>query len=239
MTWCLTAISAEAFWCMFAMLAPFAFLLPFLILMWVRASLWKSALSIADSISSSISLGSGTLSSRLRMAHQSAMLEHVVGAGAELASFVWFRGGSVSHRLVGVGIQVVAPFAADVALGVGVCAGLGAGDGFGFGDSFGFGCGMGMDVSWVPGGRCWRSSGFSGPPVWVRSWFITSFRPTPLVSAFLSSLWSRSVAATAIATMSLMPLLHCGSTWWYKFCIFFCSSNHNFVPRHCASCSAV
>jgi len=127
------------------------------------------------------------------------MLEPVVGAGPGLAGFFWFRGGTFSHRLVGVGVSadVVAPLGADVALGLGVGAGLGAGAGagagFGFGDGlefgfgFGFGFGVGIDLSCLPGCSCWRSSGFSGPPVWVRSACIEASRPAPSVSALLSS----------------------------------------------------
>ena len=151
------------------------------------------------------------------------MLEPVVGAGPGLASFFWFRGGTVSHRLVGggVGADVVAPLGADVALGVGVGAdlgaGAGAGAGFGFGDGFGFGFGFGfsvsIDLSCLPGCSCWRSSGFSGPPVRVRSACIEASRPAASVSALLSSFWPRSVAATALATMSVMPSPHSRSSW--------------------------
>jgi len=152
------------------------------------------------------------------------MLEPVVGAGPGLAGFFWFRGGTIAHRLVGVGVSAdVAPLGADVALGVGVGAGLGAGAGggagagFGFGDGIGFGFGIGfvvgIDLSCLPGCICWRSSGFSGPPVWVRSACIEASRLAPSVSALLSSFWPRSVAATSLATMSVMPSPHSRSSW--------------------------
>jgi len=110
------------------------------------------------------------------------MLEPIVGAGAGLASFFWFRGGTVSHRLVGVSAADVSPFGADMVLSVVVGAGLGAGTGFGFRVGSGFGFGIGTDLSYLPGYSCWRSSGSSGPPGWVRSACIEASRPTPSVS---------------------------------------------------------
>jgi len=169
------------------------------------------------------------------------MLEPVVGAGARLASFFWYRGGTVSHRLVGVGAgaDVVAPFSVDVALRVGVGVGAGSGAGARAGFGFGFGFGVGTDLSCLPGCSCWRSSGFFGSPVCVRSACIEASRPTPSVSAFLSSLWPRSVVATTLLTMSVMPLPHSTSSWWYASRFSSFSSNHIFIPRQCASCSAV
>jgi len=73
------------------------------------------------------------------------MLKPAIGAGPGLAAFFWFRGRTVSHRLVdiGIGTDVVAPLGANVALGVRVGAGFGAGASagaaFGFGDGLGFG----------------------------------------------------------------------------------------------------
>jgi len=115
------------------MFTPFAFLLTFIILMWAGACWWNNALLIADAISWSMLLGSGTLSSLLGIMRLSAMLEPVVGAGAGLVSFFWFRGGTISHCLVGVGADVVAPFGVDVALGVGVGVVFGTGLGLGLG----------------------------------------------------------------------------------------------------------
>ena len=54
------AISGVAFWCVIAVIVPLAFLLAFMILMWAGAWWWNSALLIADAISWSILLGSGT-----------------------------------------------------------------------------------------------------------------------------------------------------------------------------------
>jgi len=207
-----------------------------MILMWARACRWNSALLMTDAISWSIVLGSRTLSSFLRIRRLPAKLEPVVGAGAGLARFFWFHGGTVCHRPVGVGAHVVSVFDADVAHLVGVDAGLAAGAGLGLGDVFGSGFAIGIDLSCLPGCSCGRSSGFSGPPVCVRSACIEPTRPTPSVSTFPSSLWSCSVAATALATMSLMPLPHSRSSWWYASRIFSFTSNHNVIHRHCAVC---
>jgi len=182
---------------------------------------------------------SGTLSSLLRSGRLSAMLEPVVGARAGLAGVFWLCGGTVSHHLVGVGAADVASFGTDVVLGIGVGAGLGSGAHFGIEVGSGIGFGIGTDLSWVAACSCWRSSGSSGPPVWVRSACIEASRPTPSVSAFLSSFWSLPVAATTLATMSVMPLPHSRSSWWYASCIFSFSSNHDYFPRYCASGSAV
>jgi len=207
--------------------APFAFLLAFMIVMWARAGWWTSALLMTDAIYWSILLGSGTLSSLCRIRRLSAMLEPVVGATPGLAGMFGFGGGTVSHRLfgVGVGADVIAPVGADVALGVGIAGGLSAGvcagAGFGFahgfgldlGFGFGFGFGVGIDLSCLPGCCCWRSSSSSGPPVGVRSACIKASRPTPSVSAVLSLFWPRSLAATALATMSMMPSPPSRSSW--------------------------
>ena len=142
------------------------------------------------------------------------MLQPVVSAGPGLAGIFLFRGGTVSHGLVGVGVgaDIVGPLRAEVTLGFGVGAGLGAGAGaefgfgFRFGFWFGFGFGVGIQLSYLPGCRCWCSSGFSGPPGWIRPGCIEAARPLGSVSALLTSFWPRSVAATALATMSMMPL---------------------------------
>jgi hypothetical protein len=139
------AICAVAFWCVIAIIAPLAFLLVFIIPMWAEACWWNSALLIADPIPWSILLGSGTLSSLLRIGRLSAMLGPVVQAGAGLASFISFRDGTVSHSLVGVSAADVAPGSANVVHCVGVGAALGAGADFGFGVGFGFGFGIGTD----------------------------------------------------------------------------------------------
>jgi len=239
------AISAVAFWCVIAVIAPFAFLLAFMILRWAGPCWWKSALLIANAICWSILLGNGTLSSLLKIRRLSAMLEPVVGAGAGWASYIWFCGGTVSHRLVGVSTDVVAPFRVDVALGIGasigagVGAGAGAGAGFGFGIGFVFNFGIAIDLSCRPGGSYWLFSGIFSPPFCIRSASIEAFRATCSVSAFLSSLWSRSVPTTTPATMSAMPLPHSTSSRSYTSHFLPFSSNHAFIPCHWASCSAV
>jgi len=103
----------------------------------------------AEAISWSIILGSGTLSSLHKIRRLSAMLAPVVGVGAGLASFCWFRGGTVSHCLDGVG-----PFAVDMALGTSVGAGLSAGARFGSVFGFGSGFGIGPDLGSLSGCSC-------------------------------------------------------------------------------------
>jgi len=143
-SWYRIAISAVAFWCMIAVIAPFALHLAFIVLLWAEACWSNSVVLITDAISWSIVLGSGTLLSLLMIKRLSAMLEPVIGAGAGLAGFIWFRGGIISHHLFSVGAADIAPFHADVVLGVGVGAGLTAGAGFGLGVGFGFGFGFGI-----------------------------------------------------------------------------------------------
>jgi len=173
--------------------------------------------------------------------HLSAMLEPVVGAWAGLVSCFHFRGGTDSHRLDSVGTDVVATLGVKVALGVCVGESFGAGGSFvfGFGFGLGLGFGFGIDSSCVPGCSCRRSSCLFGRPACVRSACIKASRPTPSVSAFLSSLWSRFIAATTLLTMSVMPLPHSTSFWWYATRFSYFASNHVFIPRHCVSCSAV
>jgi len=79
-------ISAVAFVCVIAVFAPLALLLAFMILMWAGAFWWKCALLIADAISWSIELQSGTLLSLLSIRHLSAMLDPAVGVGPGPAS---------------------------------------------------------------------------------------------------------------------------------------------------------
>ena len=197
--------------------------------MWAGACRWNSALLISDEISWSISLGSGTFFSLLGIRPLSATLKPAVRAGVRLGSVILFRGGTVSHYLVSVGADVVAPLGADVPLGVSVSIGLGASSEFSFG----------IDLSCIPGCSCWRSSGSSSPPVFVRSACIAASKPTPAVFAFLSSYWPCPEAATALATMSVIPLPLSKSSCWCAFRLLSFSSNHNFIRRHCASCSAL
>jgi len=165
------------------------------------------------------------------------MLEPVVGAGAGLPNFSWVRSGTVSHHLVSVGSDVVASVSIHHVLSIGVSVGPRAGARFGFG--FGFGFGVGTNVSCLLGLGCWRSSGYFGSPVCVRSACIKASMLTPSVPTFVSSLWPRSVAAATLATMSEMPLPHSTSSWWYQSRFPSFSSNYVFIPPHCASCSAV
>jgi len=239
MSWYHIVISTVVLFGMIAVIVPFALLLAFMILMWAGACGWKSALLIADAISWSIILGSGTLWSVLRIRHLSAMLEPGVAAWAGLTSFPRFHGGTVSHSLVGVGTDVVTPFGVDVTLCISTGVGLGVCAGFGFRGRFGFGFGIGIDLGCLPGCSCSRSSGLFGPPVCVGAVCIEASRPIFSGSAFLFSLWSRSVAATTLTSKSMMPLPHSTSSWWYASCFSSFSSIHVFIPCHCASCSAV
>ena len=75
------AISAVAFWCVIAMIAPLAFLLALMILIWAGACWWKCALLIADAISWSTLLRSGTLLSPQKIRRLSAMVDPVIGVG--------------------------------------------------------------------------------------------------------------------------------------------------------------
>ena len=232
-----TAISAAAFWCAIAVTAPLALLLAFMILMSARVCWWNRALFIADAISWSILLGSCKLSSLSRIRRLSAILQPVVRAGAGLAGFFWFRCGTVCHHLVNVGANVVDPFGLDVVLSIGVSADFGAGDGARFGIGFGFG--LGTNLGWPPSSSSWGASGFWGSPVRFRSRCMEASRATPSVSAFMSYLWPCSVAATTLLNMSVMPLPHSTSSWWYVTHISSFYSKHIFIPHHCTSCSAV
>ena len=148
--------------------------------------------------------------SLIRIRHLSAMLWPVVGAGAGLASFFWFHGGTVSHGLVGVGTDVITHLGIAVALSIVVGVGLGTGAGFSFRLVFGFG--IAIALSCLPGCRGWCFSDCFGPRVWVRSASIEASRPTPSVSGIHSSLWSGASAATSLATMSMMPMPHSTSS---------------------------
>jgi len=226
-------ITVGVFWCVIAVIVPLTFVLALMILMWAVACWSKSVLLMADDISWSILLGSGTLSSLLRVRCLSALLEPVVLAGAGQASFFWFHGGTVSHHVVNVGTDVVTFLGLDEAVAVGVVVGLGAGAGFGIGFGFGF------DLSCQPGCGCWCSSGFFGPSASVKSACIEASRPIPCVSSVLCSLWCRSIAATILVIMSMMPLPHSTSSWWYASRCSYLSCNHVFIARHCASGSVV
>jgi len=173
----LRAIYAVAFWWVIVVLVPLAFLLAFMMLISAVACWWKSALLLADAISWSILLGSGMLSSLFRIRNLPALLNMVVGAGAKLADIISFRGRTISHRQVGDDADFVTTVSLDGFLSLSIGAGFYFGFGFGFGLSF------------IPDCSCWRSSGFSCPPVCVKSACIEASRLTPLVSALLVSFW--------------------------------------------------
>jgi len=154
------SISAVPFRCVIAVIVPFAFLLTLMILTCAGSGCWNRALLTADAISSSIFLGRGLLSSLLKISRLSAMLDPEVGArpgsgtlsslcnirrlavvldppGPTGALWLWVRGGTVSHSLVGVGADF------GLSLSYGFCCTLT--------DSRGFSCCC----------SCWH---FAGPP---------------------------------------------------------------------------
>jgi hypothetical protein len=161
----------------------------------------------------------------LRIRYPSAKLEPDVGAGAGLTSFDCFHGATVSHRLVGVSIDVVTTIGIDVFLSVGV--------GTGFGVRFDFG------LSCLLGCGCWCSSGFYIPLICVMSVYIEASRPMPLVSTLIYYLWPGSVASTVLETMPVMRMPHGKSSWWHVSCFSSLSFNHLYIPPHYTSCSAV
>ena len=221
------AISAVTFWGMIAVIMPLSFLLAFMIQMWAGACTLKSPLLIADASSWSISLGNYRFLCLLSITGRSAKLELLVGAGAGMSCFFRFCGGIVSHHLVGIGTDVITGFGVNVVLGVRV------------GVSAGFGLCFGFNLSSPPFRSCWHSLGNFGPAVSVKSACIEDSRPTPLVSAVLSSPWLCSVPPIAPLTISVMSLPHTTSSWWYTSHSFSISSNHVFIPRHNASCTPV
>jgi len=89
----------------------------------------------------------------------SAILDPIVRAGAGLACFFWFCGGTVSHCLVHVGAEEIAPFGANVLLSLTVRAGLRSGAGFRCGVLIVFGFGSGIDVA------AFRAAGVCAPVV--------------------------------------------------------------------------
>jgi hypothetical protein len=88
---------------------------------------------MADVISWSIILGSGTLSSLLRIRLLPTTLEPVVRGADGLSVFFWFRCGTISHGLVGDSPADITPSADYVVFGVRGGAALSGGAGFGFG----------------------------------------------------------------------------------------------------------
>jgi len=174
-----SAISAVAFWCVIAVIVPFAFLLAFMIRTCAGTCCWNSALLTADAISSSIFLGRGMFSSLLKISRLSAMLEPDFGAGPgsgplsslfnikRLAAvldppgpmgalWLWVRGGTVSHRLAGVGAN------------------------FGLGSCYGFGCTLSSIMVSGCCCSCWR---FSDPPSCVVSACCDASSPPPSIPA--------------------------------------------------------
>jgi len=131
----------------------------------------------------------------------------------------------------------LAPDPARYTLSICVRAGVSDCSGFAFAVGFGFGFCIGIELGCIAGNSCWRSAGFSSPPVWI--WFacIEASRPIHSVSALLFSSWSRSVAATALGTMSVILLPNSRSFWWYESHFTSVSSIYNFIPHRCTSCS--
>jgi len=230
------AISAVAFWCVIAVIVPFAFLLVFMIQTCAGACFWNSALLTADAISSSICLGRGMLSSLLTISRLSAMLKPEVRArpgsgtlssicnirrfavvfdppGPMGALWLWVRGGTVSHRLGGVGAD------------------------FGFCSCCCFGCPLSGSLGFGCCCSCWR---FSGPPSCVVSTCCEASSPPPSISAVSSlsfSLASRA-GATPFMTFTIVfvmpaPLSLLSSWQESHFCSLSCI--HVLITSHCAS----
>jgi len=190
-----------------------------------RAWWWKSTLSISDTLSSSILLGSGTFSSLLRIRRLFAKLEPFVTAAAELPDSIWFGSGIVSHHPVCVGSVDKTIISIDVVLGVSVFAA--------------FSSGFDICLCCLPGCSCWHSSGFSNTAVCITSLYTEAYRLAPSVSTFHSSLCPLSIAVITLVTMSLMSLPHSTSSWWYMSQISSLSPSYIFYTQHCASNSAV
>jgi len=214
------AISAVAFGCVIAEIAPLAFLLALMILMWAGAFLWKSALLIADAISWSILLESSTLSSLLNMRRVSAILDPAVGAvpGPGLTGALWLlsRGGTVSHRLAGVGAD------------------------FGLGADHGLGCSLSCRLGFGFWCSCWS---FSGLPSRVVSACCDASSSPPSVLAvillsFCRTSWPGATPFMTFAIMFVMPAPHSLSSSWQAshFCSLSCI--HAIIPCHCVSSQA-
>ena len=189
------AISAVAFGCVIALIPPLACHLAFMTLLWAGAFWWKRTLLIADAISWTIILESGTLSSALSIRLLSAILDPTVGAGPGPrpglgpTGALWLsaRGGTVSHRLAGVG--------------VGAYFGLGTGWGFwcswscSLGLGFGCCCCCGCSRSFGPSSRIVSACGESSTPP-----------PSVLAVTFLSLSLSSWPCATPFV---IIPIMFC------------------------------
>jgi len=147
---------------------------------------------IGDAISWSISLGRGKPSSLLNIRHLSAMLDPAVGAGPvtgpRLMGARWHlaRGGTVTHRLVGVG--------ADFALGLGR----------------GVGCSLSCSLSF---GSCCSCSHFSCHSSRVVSACCDASSPPPFVLAVISlsfylPSWTGATTFMTFVIMFVMPAPH-------------------------------
>jgi len=227
MSWYCIAISAIAFWCMIAVIAPLAFLLAFMILMWAGACWWKSTLLISDTISWSIWLAGSTLSSLLEIRCLTAMLNRVVGLGPGsegafgLCVGVW----TVSHPLSGICVRS--------GWGLGSCRGSGCSVSCRLG--LGFGC-------------CCRSWCSSGSPSCIVPTCCVASRSPPLCLAvsslpyFLAS-WASDAShflslASNCTVTSAIPVPHSTLFLWCSSHFVSQSSSHSFMPSHCASSRA-
>ena len=208
-----SAISAVAVGFVNAVTPPLAFRLVFMILMWAGAFWWKCTPSIADVISGSILLESGTLSSFLNIRSHSAMLDPACGAGLRGAVWLLTRGGTVSHLLEGVGA------------------------GFGFGTGSGLGCSLRCSSGF---GCCCNYWHFSGPSSRIASAWWEASSPPPSVPAVISSSlslpsWPCATPFMIFPIMFVWPAPHCLSSSWRTphFCSLSCI--HVIIPSHRAS----
>jgi len=171
------------------------FLLVFIILMWAGASFGNCILLIADTISWSILLGRGTLSSPHKIRHLPAILDPGVGEVPGLAGAIshWVRGWNVAHCQPGL----------DGALGLGLglyccsncclCCSLGL--------CLEFGCSCSWSFS---GSQPYIARAFceaSRPPLSCRT--VLSYSSIPISS--VSDALRPDVLAITFGDMSTMP----------------------------------
>jgi len=225
-----SALSAVAFRCAIAVIAHLTMLLAFMVLLWAMACWWKSPLLIADAISWSISLRSGTLLSLLTIRCLSAMLYLVLKVGPGRAALYWLwiwilvQGLTVVHHVAGEGVGI----------DLGSCFSSGCCWSCSFSFSLGFGC----CYSWCS----------SGIPFYIAPACCKASRTLLFclaVSSMFSNLASWFGAASMIfalancpTVMSAMPVPHSTLCLWRSFYIIFHSSRHSFMQSDSVSSCA-
>jgi len=213
--WYRRAISSVAFCCIIAIIEPLPFLLVFMILMWACAFWWKSALLIGDAMSLSIVLWSGILSYLLNIKHLSAIFDPPIRAGRGHIRTLWILapGGTVSHQLVGLGVD----------FGLGSCCGWAC--------SLSCCLGLGWCCSWCP---C------SSPPSCIESGCFQSSSPPLSILAVLSlsvsgTSWPSASPFMIFPIMFLLHTRHTLSSSWLASNFSYLCCIHVIIPSHCAS----